>query len=399
MTEILIASILILGVDLATVAIDPAADPAGAARSLVLGPAPSAYAPLVRGGTGLSVVRVDFRGNMTRSLASTAVGFHRNLFVDTELLEPGVFLGTGFGADARPPDGSGSTSGFHSSGRSDPLAEVLTGGAWSYDAQRLVIELDAGPATNSLAIRWVFGTEEFPEYVGSTYNDAFGIYLFEDGERGPAGGLFWSAPPSYRDLCDTPDFQLTDPQRDFLRAHQIAFDAQGFPITVNGPFFSTGQVIRPPLNDLEFDGSTRILKTVASLRPGARHAIYIVIADTDDSVYDSCAFLSFEGSPDVVTETETTSGTIPGGGAPPGPGTVTGSSSGTGTGTGTGTTGGGSSTRPVGAGGCGFGGGAGAWLPMAALLGLYFVTRSRQRASASARASSGASGAKPRSSP
>src|SRR5207244_3292528 len=48
----LIASVAVFALNLATTVIDPAQDPQGAARSLVSGPAPAGYEPLMRAQTG-----------------------------------------------------------------------------------------------------------------------------------------------------------------------------------------------------------------------------------------------------------------------------------------------------------------------------------------------------------
>src|SRR5688572_21799135 len=127
-----ILAVAIFALNMGTIVIDPVADPAGAERSLVLGPAPAGYAPLFSSGTGLSVRSVRFQGNLTRSLATTSAAFHRDLLVDTELLAPGVFLGTGSALNAFPPDNAtGTTTNMYPPSRTDTLAEVLNRGVWT----------------------------------------------------------------------------------------------------------------------------------------------------------------------------------------------------------------------------------------------------------------------------
>jgi hypothetical protein len=335
------------GFDIQPTPDDPAVNRQAALAELVVGPAPAGYAPLLPPSSGLQVVSISYAGVFTHDVRTTAACFQRNLVVGSEALEPGIFLGTGRPLDAEPPNRATDTSGTLD-GREDALAEVVSRAPWSYDAQRLAIDFVAGPGTNSLRFRWVFGTEEYPEFVGSSYDDVFAVFLFRDGETGPLGGQFYQHAPTYRELADAgSSYFLTDDQADFLRRHQIAFDSQGAPITVNGPFFSGGAVVVPPANGLEYDGSTKILETVAPLVPGQRYTLYIVIADTDDQIYDSGVFIaSLAGR----TETETGPRTGFGGGATTGTGTGTGS--GAGTGTGPAGSGGGGAFTP----GTGFGG-------------------------------------------
>lgn len=298
-------------IDLAPTVIDPLTQRQQAVDAFVSGPAPSGFSPFVDPSTGLSVLQVSFDGNLTRDGNSAAIAFFRNLTVANETLASGVFLSTGSANAALPPDDTGYTTVNLTPSRSETLVQVLNNGAWTYDAQRLEIVFTASAQTESLRMRWVFGTEEYPEYVHSTYNDVFGCYLFGFGAVGPAGGLF-STPPAVDSLINTSWDQLTTTQRAFLASHQIAFDANGNPITVNGPFFAGSQVVPAANNGLEYDGSTRILTTVAPLVPGQSYKLFLVIGDTDDTNLDSGVFVSIEGRSEQINNTETTSSTLGG---------------------------------------------------------------------------------------
>lgn len=48
-----------------------------------------------------------------------------------------------------------------------------------------VIEFDFKPTNQMSSFRYVFGSEEYPEYVGSSFNDVFGFFLSGDGISGP----------------------------------------------------------------------------------------------------------------------------------------------------------------------------------------------------------------------
>ena len=60
----------------------------------------------------------------------------------------------------------------------DQLAGVST-----YDAA--VLEFDFIPASDTLTFDYVFGSEEYNEYVCGTVNDAFGFFLSGPGIAGP----------------------------------------------------------------------------------------------------------------------------------------------------------------------------------------------------------------------
>ncbi|HRW22021.1 MAG TPA: choice-of-anchor L domain-containing protein, partial [Bacteroidales bacterium] len=86
----------------------------------------------------------------------------------------GIVLSTGDVADAPGPNTSGSTSTGTSSG-SDPHLQALVPGYTVNDAT--VLEFDFVPASDVLQFEYVFGSEEYPEFVNSSFNDVFGFFL------------------------------------------------------------------------------------------------------------------------------------------------------------------------------------------------------------------------------
>lgn len=160
------------------------------------------------------------------------------------------------------------------------LCQTLNGGVQTYDAAVLSMDVVLNSAYSGFFTEFVFASEEYPEWVGSDFNDVFGIWI--DGK-------------------------------------QIAADSNGAPITINGGFFSSGNVVTPPASGSNFDGSTPLLRAGGSvIAPGA-HKIEIAICDTADSLLDSSVFLTLGACTDAencktgavaappVTSTSTTS--------------------------------------------------------------------------------------------
>ncbi|MEZ4302692.1 MAG: DNRLRE domain-containing protein, partial [Polyangiaceae bacterium] len=77
----------------------------------------------------------------------------------------------------------------------------------------------------------------------------------------------------------------------YLDGNQVAFDLNGNPITINGPFFNSQNVVTPPANGTEYDGSTDLLTTLATAAPGV-HTLTLVICDAGDRVFDSGVFIT-----------------------------------------------------------------------------------------------------------
>lgn len=122
----------------------------------------------------------------------------------------GIILASGAVTNALPPNNSGSTTtDFNLPGCDE--CDSLIPGYESYDATILTITFDVGNI-DGIRFDFIFGSEEYPEWVGSAFNDVYGA---------------------------------------FLNGTQISFDENGNPITINGPWFSGSNVIVPPANGME----------------------------------------------------------------------------------------------------------------------------------------------------
>ena len=210
--------------------VTPTADPAALANGLL--------------GSGQAITIL----NVTYSGANAASG----TFSDGPLgLAPGALFTTGAALNSLPPNNAPNTS--TDNGRAgDPLCNSLIPGFMSFDSTKITITFELAPGFTGISFKSIFGSEEYPEFVNTSYNDVYGAWL--DGA-------------------------------------QVVFDGDGAPITINGPFFNSANVVVPPTNGTEYDGTTDILTTLASASPGV-HTLTIAICDAGDRVYDSGVFLS-----------------------------------------------------------------------------------------------------------
>jgi pimeloyl-ACP methyl ester carboxylesterase len=160
-------------------------------------------------------------------------------------------------------------------------------GDTDYDVTVLAIDLRAPSNANCLRFDFAFYSEEFPEYVGSSYNDAFIAELNRS---------TWRTNGS---VIDAPD--------------NFAFDPDGQVISIN----STGATSMSALNaaGTTYDGATVLLQAATPVTPGD-HTLYLSIFDQGDQVYDSAAFvdnLRFEwaSSPSECREGAVPAGRLP----------------------------------------------------------------------------------------
>ena len=113
-----------------------------------------------------------------------------------------------------------------------------------------------------VGIDFRFLSEEYPEYVGSRYNDAFVAEL--DNSTWTTSGSTISAPNNF------------------------AFDPTGNPITINAA--GTTSMTAAEAEGTTFDGATSMLTAATPLSPGA-HSLYLSIFDQGDHVLDSAVII------------------------------------------------------------------------------------------------------------
>ena len=133
------------------------------------------------------------------------------------------------------------------------------------DVTIMRIDLRIPSGTNCLSFRFRFLSEEFPEFVNSSFNDAFIAEL----DR------------STWDVSSKTNPTITAPRN-------FATDTKGNPIRVNA--VGDASVTRFRGKGTTYDGATRLLRASTRITPG-RHHLYLSIFDQGDRVYDSAVFL------------------------------------------------------------------------------------------------------------
>lgn len=130
----------------------------------------------------------------------------------------------------------------------------------TYDA--CVLEFDCIPYGDTLLFNFSFGSEEYPEFVGS-FNDVFAIYL-----TGPG----FPTPTNVAALPDGTPVAINNVN--------IGVNAEYFHDNATG----NGQ-------NVTYDGFTTNLTVFAEVQPDATYHFKVAIADAGDYVFDSGVFL------------------------------------------------------------------------------------------------------------
>ena len=134
----------------------------------------------------------------------------------------------------------------------------------SYDAA--VLEFDLVPAGNVLEFQYVFGSEEYPEFVGYSFNDIFGFFI---SGINPTGG-------------------------NYANANIALIPGTSLPVcinNVNAGSYSTYFVDNAAGTTIVFDGFTTVLLAHAAVVPGTTYHLKMALADVGDGYFDTGIFL------------------------------------------------------------------------------------------------------------
>lgn len=219
--------------------------------------------------------------NITMKGSQAGMGFFQA--TGTELGVPaGIMLSSGNIWNAMGPNNQGSAgNSFGQSG--DPDLNVLAGQP-TFDG--LAIEFDFYPSVSELTFRYVFTSEEYPEYVCAWFNDVFGFFLSGPGLDGPYVG-------NAINIATLPDSTI------YVGINSVNPGVPGpfgsMPNCGNGSldygwlyFDNTGG------QQLQADGFTLPLDAKVNVMPGEVYHAKIVVADAGDGIFDSSVFLSVE---------------------------------------------------------------------------------------------------------
>lgn len=187
----------------------------------------------------------------------------------------GMLLTTGNGVGAQGPNNSTSSTNNNpptTNVSTDPELNALAAGTVTNGT---VLEFDFIPSGDTMSFRYIFGSEEYPEFSPSSFNDAFGLFLWGPGISGPYAQTGYPAGGA-----------------------NIAVIPGGIPVTINnvGDASNTAYYV---FNDngstygtaIQYDGTTVVLTAAASVQCNQTYHIKLAISNVGDQSFDSGVFL------------------------------------------------------------------------------------------------------------
>ncbi|MBC8045829.1 MAG: choice-of-anchor L domain-containing protein [Fimbriimonadaceae bacterium] len=205
-------------------------------------------------------------------------------------IDSGIVLTSGNAIFVEGPNDSGS-DGMDVGTDGDSDLETLLPGFESYDA--CVLEFDLTVTSDTVVFDYVFGSEEYLEWVGSSYNDVFGFFI-----SGPG-------------ITDLENIALVPGTSTAVSINNVNSGSYSEYYVDNGDGYTS-----PYSTDeyyIQLDGYTTVLTAKRAVIPCETYHLKLAISDMGDGVLDSGVFIKAESlsSPGVEITYSTDLGGYP----------------------------------------------------------------------------------------
>lgn len=208
-------------------------------------------------GSGVTTSNINSFNTNANSIGVFDNGLQSNIGINR-----GIVLTSGL-VNANPAFNAPATAflSVTNGGGSDPNLNTIIAGT----QDRAVLQFDFVPAGDTLKFKYVFASEEYPEFVGSSFNDVFAFFLTGPNPAGPA-------------------YNITN----------IALiPGTATPVSINNvsPVTNSQYYVANSSSNFVFDGYTVVLTAIAPVVPCSTYTIKLAIADVGDTGFDSAVFL------------------------------------------------------------------------------------------------------------
>lgn len=237
----------------------------------------------VLAGGCVNITNVSFNGQANPSTARPGSGSFLNGAATNLGLGAGIILSSGPVNEISGPANGFQSGTLSPNYTSDADLQSITGVGINNAS---ILEFDFIPSGDSISFRYVFGSEEYPEFVCSQFNDAFGFFLSGPGISGPFSN-------NAVNLAIIPGGNVpvainTVNSGSPGAGYQASGCAQA---DINWQSNSQYYVNNANGSTVVYDGFTVVLTAKAAVQCGQVYHIKLAIADASDSSYDSGVFI------------------------------------------------------------------------------------------------------------
>ena len=230
--------------------------------------APNALVQNILLGEGVTVSNVLYNGSPSAigsfQAQNTSLGIDEGIVLTT-----GTVIDNGSGPQG-PNNQAG--AGMDNNIGGSALLSGLIGGTQTYNAA--ILEFDFIPYSDTVQFKYVFGSDEYPEFAppfNSTFNDVFGFFI-----SGP--GI-----PGIQNIAQLPN------------GGGVVSINNVNAVTNSQYYNANGDGSTAPFNNnnfyIQYDGFTDVLEAVSQVQCGQTYHLVIAVADVGDGQWDSGIFL------------------------------------------------------------------------------------------------------------
>lgn len=187
--------------------------------------------------------------------------------------ETGIVLTTGNVSVAEGPNNSGAASSQVSNPYVESQLQPLANSPVTSSAS---LEFDFVASTDTFAVSYIFGSEEYPEYVGSSFLDVFAFFLT---------GI------------DPVTIMITTKNVAIIPGSITASNPNGIPVSINNVNSTTNPeyYTANPSIGVQYDGYTTALTASATILACQSYHMKLAVSNVSDQALDSGVFVE-EGS-------------------------------------------------------------------------------------------------------
>ena len=200
----------------------------------------------------------------------------------------GIVLSNGDAASVAGPNGTSASTCNSNSGDQDLANLAGVPLASTYDAT--VLSFDFVPAFNNITFQYVFSSDEYNAYVGSTFNDTFGFFV-NGVNAALIPGTSTAVAINNVNACVNPSYFINN-------------------TTQTTTLGSCTQTLPSAGLNTSMNGLTTVLTVNAAVTPGVTNHIKLAICDLGDCVLDSNVFIRANSFSSGPTATPTNTPTI-----------------------------------------------------------------------------------------
>lgn len=218
-------------------------------------------------GPGVTVSNITYNGSPSAISEFSYAG--PNLGISSGIV---MTTGTTYNNGAGPHGPNNlANAGVDNGAAGSALLSNIIGGTQTFNAT--ILEFDFIPYSDTVRFRYIFGSEEYPEFAppnNSSYNDVFGFFISGPGIAGT------------QNIARLPSGSIVS----INNVNQIT----------NSTFYNdNGDGNSAPYNSsplyIQYDGFTDVLTASSKVECGETYHLILAIADVGDGIYDSGIFL------------------------------------------------------------------------------------------------------------